>query len=164
MFIVNESITVGVEFAEGLRKRFNCNLTRWKVDTKACHMAVMAFMLFSLVTIWVVSCILAAVKVHHLTNGAVLWLGCVVAPPGVWVRWYLARLNGVGIGKNNLLKWFPIGTFLANVIAACIMAALSVISKAVCISLYILNYCVYFYAICLILLGNLLCVNLEMVL
>ncbi|KAJ4821525.1 camphor resistance CrcB family protein [Rhynchospora pubera] len=131
MLIVNESITIGVESAEGLRKRFNCKLINWKVDTKGRHVAVTATMLFSMVTIWVVSCVLAVVKVHHLTNGAVLWLGCVVAPPGVWTRWYLARLNGVGIGKKSHLKWFPIGTFLANVIAACIMAALSVISKAV---------------------------------
>ncbi|XP_078168031.1 fluoride export protein 1-like isoform X1 [Carex rostrata] len=131
LFIVNESITIGVEFAEGLRKRFKCNLNKWKIDTKNRHMAVIVVMLFSLITIWVASCILAVVKVHNLTTGAVLWLGCVVAPPGVWARWYLARLNGVGIGKNSYLKWFPIGTFLANVIAACIMAALSVISKAV---------------------------------
>ncbi|KAF3334807.1 CrcB-like protein, Camphor Resistance (CrcB) [Carex littledalei] len=114
MFAV-AGMLLGSEFAEGLRKRFKCNFNKWKIDTKDRHVAVIAVMFFSLVTIWLVSCILAVVKVHHLTNGAVLWLG----------------LNGVGIGKNSRLKWFPFGTFLANVIAACSMSALSVISKAV---------------------------------
>ncbi|KAF8689165.1 hypothetical protein HU200_041947 [Digitaria exilis] len=71
------------------------------------------------------------VNVRNLADGAVLWMGCSVAPPGVWLRWYLARLNGQGIGKQGSFKWLPVGTLAANVLAAGIMAALAVTSKAV---------------------------------
>ena len=83
--------------------------------------------------IWILSIVLAIVKVHSLGHGAVLWLGCSVAPPGVWLRWYLARLNGggIGIGKLRHLIWLPVGTLAANVLAAAIMAALAVTAKAV---------------------------------
>ncbi|KAG1369838.1 hypothetical protein COCNU_15G002040 [Cocos nucifera] len=49
----------------------------------------------------------------------------------VWIRWYLARLNGQGLGREGRLRWLPIGTLSANILAACIMAALATISKAV---------------------------------
>jgi fluoride ion exporter CrcB/FEX len=80
---------------------------------------------------WVLSIVLTVVKMHSLADGAVLWMGCSVAPPGVWLRWYLARLNGQGIGKQRSLKWLPIGTLVANVLAAGIMAILAITSKAV---------------------------------
>jgi fluoride ion exporter CrcB/FEX len=46
-----------------------------------------------------------------------LWLACLVAPFGTILRWKLSLLNG----KFN----FPAGTFLANVIASILSAALS---------------------------------------
>ena len=64
-------------------------------------------------------------------SGAQLWLACFVGPPGVWIRWFLARLNGRGLGRAGLFKWVPFGTLAANVSAACIMAALSTVKKAV---------------------------------
>lgn len=142
MFIVNESIRVGVESGEGLRKLLSkklnqssvtarCSLDRWRVDSLKRHMMVMAIMLLLLGSLWGLSGALAGKKLHNVTNGAVLWLGCLVGPPGVWARWYLARLNGHGFGRKGLLKWLPIGTLSANILAACLMAALSTISKAV---------------------------------
>lgn len=62
---------------------------------------------------------------------AQLWLACLVAPLGVWIRWFLARLNGRGLGKSGILRWLPFGTLIANVSAACIMASLSVLEKSV---------------------------------
>ncbi|XP_020094839.1 uncharacterized protein LOC109714562 isoform X2 [Ananas comosus] len=141
MFIVNESINIGVESGEGLRKLFlkyfdedsggRKFLKHLRVDTGAKHAVVMTMMVLILLALWFLSGALAIKTVHDLKSGAVLWLGCVVAPPGVWGRWHLARLNGEGIGKRQLLKWLPIGTLAANVLAACIMAALSTISNAV---------------------------------
>jgi len=88
-------------------------------------------MMILLSFLWVLSIVLATIKVRSLADGAVLWLGCSVAPPGVWLRWYLARLNGQGIGKQRSLKWLPVGTLAANVLAAAIMASLAVTAKAV---------------------------------
>ncbi|KAI3905564.1 hypothetical protein MKX01_036473 [Papaver californicum] len=60
-----------------------------------------------------------------------LWLACMVAPPGVWIRWLLARLNGPGLGREGLMKWIPFGTLIANVSAASMMAALAPVKKVV---------------------------------
>ncbi|XP_006662077.1 uncharacterized protein LOC102715793 [Oryza brachyantha] len=144
MFIVNESITVGAETGERLRAWIlkcirekssigsRCDWEHWRVDTRTKHFVLLAVMLTLLSLIWILSIVLAIVKVHSLADGAVLWLGCSVAPPGVWLRWYLARLNGggIGVGKQRHLKWLPVGTLAANVLAAAIMAALAVTAKA----------------------------------
>ena len=45
------------------------------------------------------------------------------------IRWFLARLNGRGLGRAGLFKWVPFGTLAANVSASCIMAALSTVGK-----------------------------------
>ncbi|KAE9587179.1 putative fluoride ion transporter CrcB [Lupinus albus] len=49
----------------------------------------------------------------------------------VWIRWFLARLNGRGLGKAGSLKWIPFGTLIANVSASCVMAALASLKEAV---------------------------------
>ena len=49
----------------------------------------------------------------------------------MWIRWFLVRLNGCGLGRAGLFKWVPFGTLAANVSASCIMAALSTVKKAV---------------------------------
>jgi fluoride ion exporter CrcB/FEX len=143
MFIVNESITVGAETGERLRSwilkyiRENssigckCDWEHWRVDTRTKHSMLLSVVTVLLSFLWVLSVVLAVLKVRSHADGAVLWMGCSVAPPGVWLRWYLARLNGQGIGKQRSLRWLPIGTLAANVLAAGIMAALAVTSKAV---------------------------------
>ncbi|XP_057833646.2 uncharacterized protein LOC131044348 isoform X2 [Cryptomeria japonica] len=60
-----------------------------------------------------------------------LWMACMVGPFGVWARWYMARLNGQGIGAKKHLKWLPIGTLLTNLMTSIIMAALSTIHQVV---------------------------------
>lgn len=65
---------------------------------------------------------------HH---GTKLWFACIVGPFGVWTRWFLARLNGQGIGAQKHLKWLPVGTLLTNLIAVCLMASLSLINLLV---------------------------------
>ncbi|KAG8379913.1 hypothetical protein BUALT_Bualt07G0138800 [Buddleja alternifolia] len=60
---------------------------------------------------------------------AQLFLACIVGPFVVWIRWFLARFNGHGLGKNGKLKWVPFGTLAANVLAACLMAALATLKK-----------------------------------
>ncbi|KAG2550422.1 hypothetical protein PVAP13_9KG341600 [Panicum virgatum] len=143
MFIVNESITVGAETGERLRSlilkyiKGRCSIghkydwEHWRVDTRTKQSVLLSVMMIVMSFLWVLSIALAVVKVRSLSDGAVLWMGCSVAPPGVWLRWYLARLNGQGIGKHQSFKWLPIGTLAANVLAAGIMAALAVTSKAV---------------------------------
>uniref|UniRef100_A0ACD5U4Y5 Uncharacterized protein n=1 Tax=Avena sativa TaxID=4498 RepID=A0ACD5U4Y5_AVESA len=143
MFIVNESIRVGAETGERLRSWIlkcikenstigsKCNWEHLRVDTRTKHSVLIAVMMILLSFLWVLSIVLATIKVRSLADGAVLWLGCSVAPPGVWLRWYLARLNGQGIGKQRSLKWLPVGTLAANVLAAGIMASLAVAAKAV---------------------------------
>jgi len=143
MFIVNESITVGVETGERLRSlilkyiKGRCSISHkydwehWRVDTRTKQSVLLSVMMIVMSFLWVLSIVLAVVKLRSLADGAVLWMGCSVAPPGVWLRWYLARLNGQGIGKHQSFKWLPIGTLAANVLAAGIMAALAVTSKAV---------------------------------
>jgi len=143
MFIVNESITVGAETGERLRSlilkyiKGRCSIghkydwEHWRVDTRTKQSVLLSVMMIVMSFLWVLSIVLAVVKLRSLADGAVLWMGCSVAPPGVWLRWYLARLNGQGIGKHRSFKWLPIGTLAANVLAAGIMAALAVTSKAV---------------------------------
>ncbi|KAF8728156.1 hypothetical protein HU200_018739 [Digitaria exilis] len=143
MFIVNESITVGAETGERLRSLILKHISEkssighkydwehWRMDTRTKQSVLLSVMMVLMSFLWVLSIVLAVVNVRNLADGAVLWMGCSVAPPGVWLRWYLARLNGQGIGKQGSFKWLPVGTLAANVLAAGIMAALAVTSKAV---------------------------------
>lgn len=78
-----------------------------------------------------VSVVLEKRKFDSGGSEAELWLACMVAPLGVWIRWSLAPLNGRGLGRARLLKWVPFGTLIANVSACCVMAALATVKKAV---------------------------------
>nr|XP_043639094.1 fluoride export protein 1-like [Erigeron canadensis] len=60
-----------------------------------------------------------------------LWFGCIVGPIGVWIRFYLAKLNGQGLGNTEIMKWMPFGTLIANVAASCIMATFATLKKDV---------------------------------
>lgn len=71
-------------------------------------------------------------EMNEFKNGggeAQLWIACMVGPLGVWLRWFLARLNEIGIG-GRFLKWLPFGTLFANVSASCITAALATLKKS----------------------------------
>ena len=91
----------------------------------------MAISVVALGILWGVSGVLVKAEFKNGGNAAQLWFACMVGPIGVWIRWFLARLNGRGLGKAGLFKWIPFGTLIANVSAACIMAALSSVKNAV---------------------------------
>ena len=142
MFLVAFSIICAVEIAPGIRwvlkkldvlklNGFSNSGTNGKIDHYRRQLAATAVMLLVLALLLAIS---GALEKREFKNGgseAQLWLGCLVGPFGVWIRWFLARLNGRGLGKAGLLKWIPFGTLIANVSAACIMAALATLKKAV---------------------------------
>ncbi|KAH9545831.1 hypothetical protein CY35_12G067800 [Sphagnum magellanicum] len=81
-------------------------------------------------SLWVSAIVLTIIDTTSIVRRH-LWLACVVAPPGVWARWLLARLNGQGIGSKHYFKWIPLGTLLTNMIACTLEAILTVIQIAV---------------------------------
>ncbi|KDP32767.1 hypothetical protein JCGZ_12059 [Jatropha curcas] len=138
LFLAAYSINFGIGTAKcfkSLLERLNRSETKtscnWRVDSCRRHMAVMAILVFMLSILWSLSGTLLKKEFNSDSSGAELWLACLVAAPGVWIRWFLARLNGRGLGKKGYLKWIPFGTLIANVSAACVMAALSTLKKAV---------------------------------
>ncbi|XP_004500587.1 fluoride export protein 1-like [Cicer arietinum] len=141
LFLVAFSIIFGIETAKGFRWLLNrLNITssengiskiNCQVDRYRRQMTVMVMFLVMLGVLWGVSGALVQAKFKNGGSAAQLWLACMVGPVGVWIRWFLARLNGRGLGKKGLFKWIPFGTLIANVSAASIMAALSTIKNAV---------------------------------
>ncbi|KAB5557162.1 hypothetical protein DKX38_008071 [Salix brachista] len=136
LFLAAYSIKLGVGTAKCFKSLFQRSnriacLGSWRVDSLNHHLAVMVVMVVMLGLLWAVSGALLKEEYNHDSGEAQLWLGCIVAPLGVWIRWFLARLNGRGLGKAGYLKWVPFGTLIANVSAACIMAALATVKKAV---------------------------------
>ncbi|XP_062146520.1 fluoride export protein 1 isoform X2 [Alnus glutinosa] len=142
LFLAAYSIIVGVETAKGFKwilTRLNgswgsgicSSSSNWRVDSRRRHLAVMVVSVLMLVLLWGLSGALLKEEFSSGSSGAQLWLACIVGPPGVWIRWFLARLNGRGLGRTGLFKWLPFGTLIANVSAACIMAALSTVKEAV---------------------------------
>ncbi|XP_057490572.1 uncharacterized protein LOC130776387 [Actinidia eriantha] len=141
-FLADYSIIFGVKTAQGFKwllKTLNVlplsNQSNSESDWKAYNFnrqsAVMVVLLLMLGLLWGVSGALEGRELHSGSSGAQLWLACIVGPFGVWIRWFLARLNGRGLGRAGLLKWVPFGTLTANVSAACVMAALATLKKAV---------------------------------
>ncbi|XP_027338972.1 uncharacterized protein LOC113852800 [Abrus precatorius] len=143
LFLVAFSIIFGVETAKGFKWFLNWLNTRpgtgsgnciskvnWKVDSFIRHLVVTVVFLAMLGLLWGGASVLERDEFKHGGNAAQLWFACIVGPLGVWIRWFLARLNGGGIGAG-WLKWLPFGTLIANVSAACVMAALATVKKSV---------------------------------
>lgn len=140
LFLVAFSIIFGIETAKGFRwllnrlnmssgngiSKINC-----KVDSYRRQLTVLVMFLVILVILWGVSGAIVKVEFKQGGSAAQLWFACMVGPIGVWIRWFLARLNGRGIGMAGLFKWIPFGTLIANVSAACVMAALASVKNAV---------------------------------
>lgn len=142
LFLVAYSIIFGIETAKGFKWMLQRLTTssKWenlrsksnmRVDKFRGHVAVMVVLILILGLLWGFSGALEKREFNSGSSEAQLWLACMVGPIGVWIRWYLARLNGRGLGKKGLLKWVPFGTLIANVSAACVMAALAILKKAV---------------------------------
>ncbi|XP_011027589.1 PREDICTED: UPF0695 membrane protein C977.11/PB8B6.06c-like [Populus euphratica] len=139
LFLAAYAIKLGIGTAKcfksflGRSNRSAC-LASWRVDNRYRHIRVLMVLVVILGLLWSVSLAMLKKEYNHEVpdSGRVqLWLACIVAPPGVWIRWFLARLNGRGLGKAGSLKWVPFGTLIANVSAACITAALTTVKKAV---------------------------------
>ncbi|KAK2442252.1 fluoride export protein [Trifolium repens] len=134
--LVAVSIAFGIETAKGFRWLLNrLNITspeNCKIDSYRRQLTVLVMFLVILGILWGVSGALVKAKFKNGGSAAELWFACLVGPIGVWIRWFLARLNGRGLGKEGLMfKWIPFGTLIANVSAACVMAALSTIKNVV---------------------------------
>ncbi|KAE9587182.1 putative fluoride ion transporter CrcB [Lupinus albus] len=109
MLLVASSIVFGIETATGFRYLLNkLNISSGNASSK-----------------------IKSKLDTYTCNAAQLWFACLVGPIGVWIRWFLARLNGRGLGKAGSLKWIPFGTLIANVSASCVMAALASLKEAV---------------------------------
>ncbi|KAL1533650.1 fluoride export protein 1 [Salvia divinorum] len=140
LFLVAYSIIFGIETAKGLKwllqRRSNvlplCTCFSDSISHKYyCLSTFMVMLLLMLALLWSVFASLARRDFDSGSSEAQLFLACMVGPLGVWIRWYLARLNGRGLGRDAVLKWMPFGTLAANVSAACVMAALATLKKAV---------------------------------
>ncbi|XP_044474811.1 fluoride export protein 1-like isoform X1 [Mangifera indica] len=141
LFLVAYSIIFGIETANGFKwllKRFYSSTNKeipdlssnCRVDSLKRHLAAMVILTLLLGVLWCVSGVLMKKEYDSDSSEAQLWLSCIVAPPGVWIRWFLARLNGRGLGRAGYLKWVPFGTLIANVSAALIVAALATVREA----------------------------------
>ncbi|KAM7252797.1 hypothetical protein ACFE04_025415 [Oxalis oulophora] len=129
-FLAAYSIIFGIETANGFRSLLNSTSKR-RVGNRRCYLLVTAILLVMLIGLLSVSGTLLD-KEFQINNGEPqLWLACIVAPLGVWIRWLLARLNRCGLGSAGILKWIPFGTLTANVSAACVMAGLSNLKEQV---------------------------------
>ncbi|CAK9138469.1 unnamed protein product [Ilex paraguariensis] len=156
LFLAAYSIIFGIETARGAKwllqrliKSSTCGISssksNWKVDNCKRHLAVVVVLLLMLGLLYGLSGTWEIREFSSGSHGAQLWLACMVAPLGVWIRWFLARLNGRGLGKMGLLKWVPFGTLIANVLAACAMAALATVKKAVRLHYMIHLHCSPFH-------------------
>ncbi|XP_027914063.1 fluoride export protein 2-like isoform X1 [Vigna unguiculata] len=140
LFLVAFSIIFGIETAKGFRwllSKLSCgagsdgSIISTRVDSNSRQLTILMMFLVILIMLWGVCGVLVKAEFRYGGSAAELWFACMVGPIGVWIRWFLARLNGRGLGKAGLLKWIPYGTLIANVSAAFVMAALATLKKAV---------------------------------
>ncbi|XP_076892165.1 uncharacterized protein LOC143543814 [Bidens hawaiensis] len=136
LFLVAFSFIFGVETANGLKWAFNQTKLSSKcgfcqVNGMIIQIVLMVVMVTMLGLLWSVSVSLLKKDFDGDSSTSHMWFGCIVGPIGVWVRFYLAQLNGQGLGRTQMMKWMPFGTLIANVAAACIMAAFATMKKSV---------------------------------
>ncbi|XP_042514024.1 uncharacterized protein LOC122088766 [Macadamia integrifolia] len=139
--LVAGSISLGVETAKVFRWLLGKHISslgddkpkssNWSVNSLKRHLAVLVVLILMLGLLWAVSGSLLSKEFDDGGSSAWLWLACMVGPPGVWLRWFLARLNGRGLGRKGFMSWMPFGTLIANVAAACVMAALATVMDVV---------------------------------
>lgn len=132
LFLVAYSIIIGIETAKGARWLYrtsfgasscldSCNSMKYR-----CLLTFMMILILMLAFLWGLFGALLKKEFENSSSKAQLFLACMIGPFGVWIRWFLARYNGHGI-----VKWMPVGTLAANVLAASVMAALATLRKAV---------------------------------
>lgn len=139
LLLAASSIVFGIETATGFKwlwnRRPKTTMSKspyiWNLDNCKSNLIVTTALVLILCGVWAVCSPREATEFKKANKNAQLLFACIVGPFGVWTRWYLARLNGRGIGERGILKWVPFGTLAANVLAACLMAALAILKKAV---------------------------------
>ncbi|KAG8378297.1 hypothetical protein BUALT_Bualt08G0122800 [Buddleja alternifolia] len=136
MFLVAYSIIWGIRTAKGFkwlirRSNIRKSFSSLFYDYSKCISTFMVILLLMLGLLWGLFGSLEKKEFKTGSSEAQLFLACMVGPFGVWIRWFLTRFNGRGLGKNDKLKWMQFGTLAANVLAACVMAALATLKKAV---------------------------------
>uniref|UniRef100_A0A7C9D132 Fluoride ion transporter CrcB n=1 Tax=Opuntia streptacantha TaxID=393608 RepID=A0A7C9D132_OPUST len=136
-FLSAYSIILGVETAKGFKwllsrggKGSSTEEGSVKSSTHS-HLIILLVLLLTWGGLWITSGALFVKEFKDRESSAQLWLACLVGPFGVWIRSWLGLLNGRGLSKEGLFEWIPFGTLTANVSAACIMAALATMKKAV---------------------------------
>ena len=130
MAIAHMSLLAGIDSAKGFKHIIKKNRQQMVKDdferelTNNYNHAIMSFLIFTLmaVCLWGISLTLL-IRAGYSEKLRILYFACIVAPPGVWTRWHLARFNGHGIRKH--FKWLPVGTLMANMIGASLEAILA---------------------------------------
>ncbi|KAF8026614.1 hypothetical protein BT93_F3183 [Corymbia citriodora subsp. variegata] len=142
LFLAAYSIIFRVETAMGFRwllRRimrnselvFSRSSKEASVDRNKHHLAISVVVILMLASSFAVSGIMLKKGFEKGGIMSQLWIACMVGPTGVWIRRFMARLNGCGLEKAGWLKWAPFGTLMANVSASCAMATLSRMKKEV---------------------------------
>lgn len=137
LFLVAYSIIFGIETAKGVRWLYRRSSIKSFFGTSTClcacnsknsrcRLTFMIMLILMLALLWGLFGSLLKKNFEDGGSEAQLFLACLIGPLGVWIRWFLARFNGRGI-----VKWMPVGTLAANVLAASVMAALAMLKKAV---------------------------------
>lgn len=136
MLLVMACISMGVATAKGfgwlLTRLSRCNSYKCcRVDYRILRTAILLVLILIWIFLWAVSIALWKRGIEAQETTAMLWLACIVGPPGVWLRWFLAGYNGHGFGRSRSMKWFPFGTLAANVLACILVAGSTTLKKAV---------------------------------
>ncbi|PWA95629.1 hypothetical protein CTI12_AA049250 [Artemisia annua] len=125
-------VTTAVSFKQAINKTNFCSKSCFSQENNIRYQSILIVVMITLLgSLWGVSAALLKKDFNSDNSTSHLWFGCIVGPIGVWIRFYLAQLNGKGIGRRELMKWLPFGTLIANVAACCIMAAFATIKKSV---------------------------------
>lgn len=123
--LAQTSFLDGMQTAKLLKKRaFHNDLPQRSSENQE-YKVQCTFILASLL-MWIGAAVLSILDVQNPTRKK-LWMGCAVGPLGTWMRWFLSQLNGQGITicSRQRFKWFPVGTFLANLVAVIAEAAMA---------------------------------------
>ncbi|KAK6114816.1 hypothetical protein DH2020_007085 [Rehmannia glutinosa] len=123
LFLVAYSIIFGIETAKGFKWFLGKSDLKSFSGTKTCNhgcisskshclTAFMVMLLLMLALLWGLFGSLAKKEFETGSSEAQLFLACMVGPFGVWIRWFLARLNGRGLGKTACLNGCRLGLLL----------------------------------------------------
>ncbi|KAK9269874.1 hypothetical protein L1049_025447 [Liquidambar formosana] len=140
LFLVAYSIIFGVETAKGFRwllQRLNTSSrscirsssSDWRVDSFKRHLAVLVVLVLLLGLLWGVSGTLERRDFESGGSGAQLWLACMVGPLGVWIRWFLARFNGRGLGGVNTKTCDTVATGIQFGLLGCLSTVSTFIAE-----------------------------------